>query len=191
MFNMNTGMMTPAGQSTWAIPFQHGGMPYQPRTMAQSRVGQVMPGGGVGAVAPTQYQNPFWGVGATPAVQPQAVSIAPAPPSTGEIPGQPFAQYGVPRTPWWGYSLPQMGNRANSFKYGTQPINPVGDVLNPNQPGGQAATAANPGLSQDDVLGVRLAHQKAYGLDDGRVVVQVGQLVPFVVGQRIGVVPDH
>lgn len=164
---MNTGMMTPAGQPTWSMPFQHGGMPFQNRTMAQNRVGQVMPGGAVSPVAPAQYQNQFWGVGAPPPVQSPTASIAPAPPSTGEIPGQPFAQYGVPRTPWWGYSLPQMGNQDNPFKYGTQPINPVGDVLNPGQAGATPPPAANPGLSKEDVLRmIYNAQQGQMGIDE-------------------------
>lgn len=67
------------------------------------------------------------------------------PPAAGQIPGQPFAQFGAQRTPWWGYSLPQMGNQPTPFNE-QQPINPVGDVLNPGQAGApqQPAPAAQP-----------------------------------------------
>jgi GNAT superfamily N-acetyltransferase len=46
------------------------------------------------------------------------------------------------------------------------------------------------GLGQYDVAVVGFAGHEADGVDDGRVVVEVVQLVPFVVGQGVGVNPD-
>jgi hypothetical protein len=46
------------------------------------------------------------------------------------------------------------------------------------------------GLGQDDVAVVGFAGHETDGMDDGIVVVEVVQLVPFVVGQRVGVNPD-
>ena len=57
-----------------------------------------------------------------------------------------FGGGAMPSSPWPGYYLPQMGNQYNPFMSGNQPINPVGDVLNPNTPAAppQAAPTGTP-----------------------------------------------
>ena len=54
---------------------------------------------------------------------------------------------GVMPVQWPGYQLPTMGNIRNPFQYGNQPINPVGDVLAPNNPLAQPGNPQN-GMNQ-------------------------------------------
>lgn len=177
MFYMNTQGQVPTAPSIWNQPFQHGGMPSSSlkpfaNVAAGLQANLQSPNSGA-AVVP---QAPTWGgaplpgpaptAGGAPSIAPRFGQMAGAPPATGQIPGQPWAQYGVNRKPWWGYSLPQMGNQQTPFNE-QQPINPVGDVLNPAGPGGGAQAQANAGLSEDDVLRmIYNAQQSQLGIDE-------------------------
>lgn len=61
---------------------------------------------------------------------------------------------------WPGYQLPTMGNQPNPLVTGNQPINPVGDVLAPNNPANPAAPQAPAGPSMQDME--RMAWMQAH-----------------------------